>query len=68
MQRRPIDSAGDSETASIELTDEERRLLQACVGFHAKTLTDPSVRGRLYELWCRLNVPPVHTAGACGSQ
>lgn len=32
----------------------EVALLQACVGFHAKSQTDPGIRDRLYRLWCKL--------------
>ncbi len=30
-------------------------LLLACIGFQAKALSDPTLRDRLYQLWCRLD-------------
>lgn len=46
-------SAGfTAETA--QLTAEDLRVLQACVGFHAKAQSDPTIRDSLYKLWCKL--------------
>jgi hypothetical protein len=39
----------------VLFSPEELMLLRASVGFHAKSLSDPLVRDRLYRLWCRLD-------------
>ncbi len=50
------DPSFHSETAlASAFTREEVRLLQACVGFHARSQTDPGIRERLYDLWCKLD-------------
>ena len=41
-------------SGAVALEPNEVALLQACVGFHAKAQTDPSLRDRLYRLWCKL--------------
>jgi hypothetical protein len=43
---------GDGEP--VAFTAEDLRLLKACVGFLSLAGTDPRVRGRLDELWWRL--------------
>lgn len=48
-----VRGAGLSTPPAFE--EEERRLLQACVGFHAKAQTDPVIRDRLHRLWCKLD-------------
>jgi hypothetical protein len=40
----------------VALDASEVALLQACVGFHAKAQSDPGIRDRLYQLWCKLDV------------
>ncbi len=48
---------GEQQVRSVRvlvLPAEDVALLQACVGFHAKALSDPSVGDRLYRLWCTL--------------
>lgn len=40
---------------AVGLDTSEVALLQACVGFHAKAHTDPTIRDRLYRLWCKLD-------------
>lgn len=40
---------------AVGLDTGEVALLQACVGFHAKAHTDPTIRDRLYRLWCKLD-------------
>ena len=47
--------ASGRERTSVAFTDEDLRLLRACVGFLSMAGTDPPVRGRLDELWCRLD-------------
>ncbi len=43
-----------SDALTLTIPSADLLLLQACVGFQAKALSDPLLRGRLYELWCRL--------------
>ena len=47
-------------------TDEDLRLLQACLGFVSQAGRDPQLRRRLEVLWWRLDraapVPPAHAA------
>lgn len=40
---------------ALQLTHEDVQLLKACVGFHAKQQTDPTIRDRLYRVWCELD-------------
>jgi hypothetical protein len=39
----------------LHLSQEDVQLLKACVGFHAKQQTDPTIRERLYHVWCELD-------------
>ncbi len=48
------EGASSPRLGAVALDAGEVALLQACVGFHAKSQADPGIRERLYQLWCKL--------------
>ena len=47
--------ATDTGSLPVVFTDEDLRLLQACLGFLSQAGRDPQLRRRLDELWWRLD-------------